>query len=280
MHEMTWLESAKTWLFDNGPSFAVDIVVFFLLLLIGKIIIGAVCRVADKALNKAERVSDLLKKFAVDTLRKVLWVVVLMIALPRIGIDVAPLIAGLGVAGFVIGFAFQESLGNLAAGVMILLNQPFKNGDFVEAGGQSGVVRELNLMATTMTSGDNRKIIIPNKAIWGGSITNFSALGTRRVDLTVGIGYTSDIAKAQATLQRILKSNDKILGDPAPVVEVVELADCSVNFVVRPWCATADYWAVYFDITRKVKEEFDKEGIEIPFPQMDVHVNGALSQPA
>ncbi len=280
MQEFGWLESGKNWIFENGPAYAVDFVVFILLLIIGKIIIGTICNVASKALSKAERVSDLLKKFALDSLRKVLWVVVLMVALPRIGIDVAPLIAGLGVAGFVIGFAFQETLGNLASGVMILLNQPFKNGDFVEAGGHSGVVRELNLMATTMTSGDNRKIIIPNKAVWGGSITNFSTLGTRRVDLTVGIGYTSDIAKAQATLYRILKSNDKIIADPAPVVEVVELADCSVNFVVRPWCATADYWAVHCDVTRKVKEEFDKEGIEIPFPQMDVHVNGALSQPA
>jgi len=280
MQGITWLESGKTWLFENGPSFAVDIIVFVVLLLIGKIIIGAVCRMADKALTKADRVSDLLREFAIDTLRKVSWVVVLMVALPRIGIDVAPLIAGLGVAGFVIGFAFQESLSNLAAGVMILLNQPFKNGDYVEAGGKSGVVRELNLMATTMTSGDNRKIIIPNKAIWGSSITNFSALATRRVDLTVGIGYTADITKARATLQRILQANDKVLNDPAPMVEVTELADSSVNFVVRPWCASADYWTVYCDVTRKVKEEFDKEGIEIPFPQMDVHINGALSQPA
>ncbi len=280
MQDMGWLESGKTWLFDNGPGFAVDIIVFLLLLLIGKIIVGAVCNVTDKALAKADRVSDLLKKFAVDSLRKVLWVIVLMVALPRIGIDVAPLIAGLGVAGFVIGFAFQETLGNLASGVMILLNQPFKNGDFVEAAGHSGVVRELNLMATTMTSGDNRKIILPNKSVWGGSIVNFSALGTRRVDLTMGIGYTSDIAKAQATLYRILKSNDKILSDPAPVVEIIELADSSVNFVVRPWCATADYWAVRCEVMRQMKEEFDKEGIEIPFPQMDVHINGALSQPS
>ncbi len=280
MQEFGWLESGKNWIFENGPAYAVDLVVFILLLIIGRIVIGAVCNVADKALSKVERVSDMLKRFALDSLRKVLWIVILMVALPRLGVDVAPLIAGLGVAGFVIGFAFQETLGNLASGVMILLNQPFKNGDFVEAGGHSGVVRELNLMATTMTSGDNRKIIIPNKAVWGGSITNFSTLGTRRVDLRVGIGYTSDIAKAQATLYRILKSNDKIIDDPAPVVEVVELADCSVNFVVRPWCSTADYWAVHFDVTRKVKEEFDKEGIEIPFPQMDVHVNGALSKPA
>ncbi len=280
MEDLSWLESGKTWFIENGPAYAVDIIVFILLLIIGKIIVGAVCRVADKGLSKADRVSDLLKKFALDSLRKVLWVIVLMVALPRIGIDVAPLIAGLGVAGFVIGFAFQETLGNLASGVMILLNQPFKNGDFVEAGGHSGVIRELNLMATTMTTGDNRKIIIPNKSVWGGSIVNFSTLGTRRIDLTMGIGYTADIAKAQATLHRILKSHKNILSDPAPVVEVVELADSSVNFVVRPWCATADYWPLRFELMRQMKEEFDKEGIEIPFPQMDVHINGALTQSA
>jgi len=267
-----WLQNLNEWFIDKGPQLLVDTGVFLLLLLVGKFIVSVISKVVNKALKKVDRVSDLLRKFAVDTVRKVLWVIVLMIALPRIGIDVAPLIAGLGVAGFVIGFAFQESLGNLASGVMILLNQPFKNGDFVDCGGHTGVVRELNLMATTMTTPDNKKIIIPNKSVWGGSIVNFSALDTRRVDLTFGIGYKSDIAKAKETLGRILSENEKILKDPAPVVEVVELADSSVNFVCRPWCATADYWTVYFEVTRKVKEEFDKVGLEIPFPQRDVHI--------
>ena len=277
MQEMTFIEDLWSWLQTQGPKLITDLVVFILILLIGRIAIGAVCRMTRKALGRAERVSDLLRKFTVDTLRKVLWVVVLMVALPRIGVDVAPLIAGLGVAGFVIGFAFQESLSNLAAGVMILLNQPFKNGDYVEAGGHAGSVKELNLMATTLTSPDNRKIIIPNKAVWGGSITNFTTLGTRRVDLTFGIGYKADMAKAKSILQRILDGNSKVLKDPAYTVEVVELADSSVNFVVRPWCKTSDYWALYFEITRTVKEEFDKDSIEIPFPQMDVHVQNVAA---
>lgn len=267
-----WVQILSEWLVEQAPALLADLAVFFLLLIIGKFVISMLCRVAGKALAGADRVSDLLRKFALDSLRKVLWVVIMMIALPRIGIDVAPLIAGLGVAGFVIGFAFQETLGNLASGVMILLNQPFKNGDFVDCGGHSGVVRELNLMATTMTTGDNKKIIIPNKSVWGGSIVNFSAMDTRRVDLTFGIGYTSDIGKAKETLLRILAGNDKVLKDPAPVVEVVELADSSVNFICRPWCASADYWAVYFEMNRTVKEEFDKAGLEIPFPQMAIHM--------
>ncbi|HSG99469.1 MAG TPA: mechanosensitive ion channel domain-containing protein [candidate division Zixibacteria bacterium] len=274
---MSFAQDFWVWLQDQGPKLITDLIVFVLILLVGRVVIGAVCRVTRRALERADRVSALLRKFAIDTLRKVLWVVVLMLALPRVGVDVAPLIAGLGVAGFVIGFAFQESLGNLAAGVMILLNQPFKNGDYVEAGGHAGSVKELNLMATTLTSPDNRKIIIPNKAVWGGSIVNYTTLGTRRVDLKFGIGYRSDMSKARSILTRLLETNDKVLKEPAYTVEVVELADSSVNFVVRPWCNTGDYWALYFELTRAVKEEFDREGIEIPFPQMDVHVRNAAA---
>lgn len=272
MNEASILTGLTDWLVDNGPQLVADLLVFVLILLVGKFVVSMVCRIFGKALAKAERVSELLRKFALDTLRKVLWVVVLMVALPKIGVDVAPLIAGLGVAGFVIGFAFQESLSNLAAGVMILLNQPFKNGEYVEAGGHAGVIRDLNLMATTMTTGDNRKIIIPNKAVWGGPIVNFSATGTRRIDMTFGIGYGNDMGKAQSIIKKIIASYDKVLKDPAPLVEVFELADSSVNFVVRPWCKTADLWELKLGITRRVKEEFDKEGIEIPFPQMAIHV--------
>lgn len=267
------VDKLSGWLIESGPALLADLGIFLMLLIVGKFMISLVCRIATKTLSKTDRVSGLLQKFALDTLRKVLWVIVMMLALPRIGIDVAPLIAGLGVAGFVIGFAFQETLGNLASGVMILLNQPFKNGDYVSCGGHSGTIRELNLMATTMTTGDNKKIIIPNKSVWSGSIVNFSAMDTRRVDMTFGIGYTSDIAKAKETLQNILASNDKVFKDPAPLIEVVELADSSVNFLCRPWCASSDYWSVHFDVTRKVKEEFAKAGLEIPFPQMDVHMH-------
>lgn len=267
------VDKLSGWLIESGPALLADLGIFLMLLIVGKFMISLVCRIATKTLSKTDRVSGLLQKFALDTLRKVLWVIVMMLALPRIGIDVAPLIAGLGVAGFVIGFAFQETLGNLASGVMILLNQPFKNGDYVSCGGHSGTIRELNLMATTMTTGDNKKIIIPNKSVWSGSIVNFSAMDTRRVDMTFGIGYTSDIAKAKETLQNILASNDKVFKDPAPLIEVVELADSSVNFLCRPWCASSDYWSVHFDVTRKVKEEFAKAGLEIPFPQMDVHLH-------
>lgn len=271
---MDWVEQAQAWLADNGPGFVANVVVFLIILLVGRIVVSVIKRVIHSALVKSGRVSEMLQKFLVDVAGKVVWVVVLMIALGQLGIDMAPLIAGLGVFGFVIGFAFQESLGNLAAGLMILINQPFNVGDFVEAAGHSGVVRELNLMSTTMTTGDNKKITIPNRAVWGASIVNYSALDTRRVDMTVGIGYGDDIGKAIEVIQGVLDGHAKVHKDPAPLIAVSELADSSVNLAVRPWTNTADYWGVYFDLTRQFKEKLDKASIEIPFPQMDVHHHG------
>jgi len=269
-----WAETAQEWVFTNGADFAVNVVVFLLILLVGKITIGVICRITSQALKKNPRVSEMLERFAVDIMRKALWLLVLMIALDRLGIQIGPLIAGLGVAGFVIGFAFQESLGNLAAGVMILLNEPFRIGDYAEAGGHSGTIKDMNLMATTMTTPDNKKIVIPNRSIWGGSITNYTALDTRRVDMTVGISYSDDIAKAKQIIHRVLASHDKVLEEPAPMVEVVEMADSSVNLVVRPWAKTSDYWTVYFSLNQTIKETLDREGIVIPFPQVDVHHYG------
>ena len=274
-----WIEEAQKWITTNGMVLVTNILVFLLILIVGKILIGLLCRLAQRSLRKAERVSEMLEKFAIDILRKALWVLVLMIALSQLGIEIGPLIAGLGVTGFILGFAFQESLGNLAAGIMIMLNQPFKIGDYIEAAGHSGAVRELNLMATTMTTPDNKKIVIPNRSIWGGSITNYSAMDTRRVDMTVGISYSADIAKAKEVIHRILATHDKVLQDPESVVEVVEMADSSVNLVVRPWCKTTDYWAVFFDLNRSIKENFDQEGIEINYPVRKLTYEGFSGTP-
>lgn len=271
---MGWMEGAQTWLVTNGASFAVNLLAFLLILLAAKVAIGATARVARRAMERSERVSELLQDFLTDILRKALWVVGLMVALSQLGVDMAPLIAGLGIFGFVIGFAFQDSLGNLAAGLMILLNQPFTVGHYVEAGGMSGTVQELNLMATTLMTPDHRKVIVPNAQIWGSAITNYSAMDTRRVDMSVGIGYGSDIGKAIEIVHDMLSADARVLDDPAPVVEVGELADSSVNLIVRPWVNAADYWPLKFAFTRAVKERFDAAGIEIPFPQLDVHTQG------
>ena len=279
-NEKAYIQKAMDWLVVNGIDFLVNIIVFIVILIIGKIIISTVCNIIRKALQKSPRVSDMLQGFAVNVVSKVLWVIVLMIGLQRLGIDIAPLIAGLGVTGFIVGFAFQESLGNLASGLMIALNQPFKVGDFVETGGICGEIQELNMMATTMTTLDNKKVVIPNKSVWGSAITNYTALDKRRVDLAVGISYGSDIGKAKQVINEALKSISEILNDPPPDVEVEAMADSSVNLVVRPWCKSDDYWTVFFKTNQAVKEALDKGGVTIPFPQMDVHHYGLPSNQA
>ncbi|MBN2055627.1 mechanosensitive ion channel [bacterium] len=277
MKETELFAKVQEWLVTKGVGFVIDLAVFLLILLVGGFVIRAICKVIQRLLHRAKRVSEMLEKFVVSVTGKVLWVVLLMVALPRLGIDIAPLIAGLGVTGFIVGFAFQESLGNLAAGLMLLLNAPFKIGDYIEAAGHAGTVRELNLMATTMTTPDNKLVVIPNRSIWGGSIVNYSSLDTRRVDLEVGIAYGSSIAKAKAALAKVVEADNRILAEPAPMIEVVAMADSSVNLVVRPWVRTTDYWDVYFALNRAIKETLDSEGIEIPFPQIDVHHHGMTS---
>ncbi|MDP8255122.1 MAG: mechanosensitive ion channel family protein [Candidatus Alcyoniella australis] len=271
---MEWIDKGQEWLITNGANFLVNIIVFIIILFAGWLVIRALMRVTKVMFSKSNRVSETLSRFILNVLNKLLWLVLLMLALPRLGVDIAPLIAGLGVTGFIVGFAFQETLGNLSAGLMIMLNEPFKIGDYVDAGGHQGVVKEINMMATTMTTPDNKKIVIPNGKIWGGSVTNYTALDTRRVDLTVGVSYSADIGKTRDAIKGVLDHNKMVLDDPAPMIELVEMADSSVNLVVRPWCKTEHYWDVFFAVNRAIKEELDRNGIEIPFPQVDVHHHG------
>jgi small conductance mechanosensitive channel len=272
--ELAYIDKVKEWFAVNGASFVVDVVVVFIILIIGKFAIKWICKSLSVSIKKSGRVSDLLESFIINVTSKVLWVVVFMIAVQRFGIEIGPLIAGLGVTGFIVGFACQESLANLAAGIMIALNQPFQVGDLVEVGGVLGFVDETNMMATTLHTPDNKKIVAPNGSVWGSTITNYSALDTRRVDLVAGISYSSDIGKAKGVIHAALKENDKVLDQPESTVEVVEMADSSVNLVVRPWCKTADYWDVFFSVNRAIKEALDEAGIEIPFPQRDLHHYG------
>ena len=189
-----------------------------------------------------------------------------------IGIETTSFIAVLGAAGLAIGLALQGSLANFAGGVLVLLFKPFRVGDFIDAQGVAGTVSEIQIFNTILTTPDNKKVIVHNSQITGGSITNFSAHDTRRVDMVFGIGYGDDIAEAKSILESLVHEHELVLNDPAPVVRLHELADSSVNFICRPWTKTGDYWAVYWDITHAVKESFDSNGISIPFPQQDMHV--------
>ena len=202
-------------------------------------------------------------------------VFVIITALGHLGIQTTSFVAIIGAAGLAIALSLQSSLANFASGVMIILFRPFKTGDFVEAGGVSGVVEGIQIFSTQMKTGDNKSIIVPNASITGGNITNYSAKEERRVDMIFGIGYDDDLKKAKDILLELVNKDERILKEPATVIAVGELGDSSVNLICRPWVKTGDYWAVYWDMTEAVKLRFDKEGISIPYPQQDVHMHQA-----
>ena len=251
---------------------SINIVMALIIYIIGRFIVGIVVGLLGKLLARS-KYDNMLVDFVKAIANAVLMLFVIVASLDRLGVDTTSLVAILGAAGLAIGLSLQGSLQNFAAGVMLLVFRPFKAGDFIEAGGTAGVVKSISIFTTIMTTPDNKEIIVPNGNIYGGNITNFSAKPTRRVDMVVGISYDSDLKKAKAILNEMVAADERILKDPAPTVAVAELADSSVNFVVRPWVASADFWAVKFDFTEAVKLRFDAEGIVIPYPQMDVHVH-------
>ena len=242
-----------------------------LIFVIGRWLAKFVTKLVKRAMRKAD-IEDTLETFLGNLLYYVLLAAVVIATINQLGVQTTSLLAVLGAAGLAVGLALQGSLSNFAAGVMIVGFRPYKVGDFVEAGGVSGVIEQVQIFTTVMRTGDNKKIIVPNSQIMAGEITNYSANPTRRVDLVAGCGYDDDLDKVRKTLEDILAAEDRILDDPAPTIAVSELADSSVNFVVRPWVNSGDYWGVYFNLTEQIKKRFDAEGISIPYPQSDVHV--------
>jgi small conductance mechanosensitive channel len=227
----------------------------------------------EKALGSSRvRISNLLRSMIQSTVHNIVFLIGLLLAISQLGISLGPLLAGLGIVGFIIGFALQGTLSNFASGVMILLYRPFDVGDVVEAGGVLGKVNHMSLVNTTFMTLDNQRLIVPNNLVWEGVITNITAQRVRRIDLIFGIAYGDDIEKVEKILTEIVAAHEAVLDSPEPVVKVHELAESSVNFVVRPWVKTDEYWNTYWDITKAVKLRFDEEGISIPFPQRDVHV--------
>ena len=218
-------------------------------------------------------VDAMLATFAANAVHIALLAFVVVAALGHLGIQTSSFVVVMGAAGLAVALAFQGSLSNLAAGVLLVAFRPFNIGDFIQASGISGVVEKIEIFTTQVRTPDNRTIIIPNSAIASGNIINYSAKPTRRVDLVVGVGYNDDLDKVRAVLDELLKADSRILADPEPTVGVVELADNSVNFVVRPWVASDDYWPVHFDLHEAIKKRFDIEGINIPYPQRDIHLH-------
>jgi len=267
------MDSIVNWLQVHAVDAAINLVLALVIVLIGRWLANVVAGMVDKALSSRRvKLSEMLTRMLVNATRIIVLLLSFLVALSQLGVDIGPMIAGLGVAGFVVGFAMQNTLSNFAAGVMIMIYRPFEIGHFVEVSGQAGVVTDLTLVYTKLKTGDNRVITVPNNSVWGSTIVNNSVNDTRRVDMVFGIGYGDDINKARKVLAEILDKHELILSDPAPTLELAELADSSVNFVVRPWVKASDYWRVKFDITEQVKLAFDAKGIGIPYPTMDVNV--------
>lgn len=261
------------WLATTGAAYGLRIVAALVILLVGAIVIRYAAKALEKILEKTRLgEKSLVAKFLVSVAVKVAWAFLVVIVLGKLGVDVGPIIAGLGVTGFILGFAFQESLGSLAAGLMIAVNKPFKVGDFVSVAGLDGSITALDMMAVTLATPDNRKITIPNKQAWGAPIINFSALDKRRVDIAVSIAYGADITLAKKTALETIKAVPGVLADPAPMAEVKSLDDSAIALTLRAWSKTPDYWNVYFAGIQSVKESFDRAGVAIPFPQIDVHM--------
>ena len=258
---------------DYAMPWTIKIVMAIAIFVIGRWVVKVVVNLVKKLLGRSESMDDMLINFLGSIVNAVLLLFVIIAALDQLGVDTSSLVALIAAAGLAIGLALQGSMQNFAAGVMILVFKPFKGGDFIEAGGVTGVVENVQIFSTTMRTGDNKEVIVPNGGIYSGAITNYSARDTRRVDMVFGIGYDDDIRKPKEILEGLVAADDRILKDPAPVVALSELADSSVNFIVRPWVNSGDYWAVMWDMNEKVKTSFDEAGISIPYPQMDVHLH-------
>ena len=267
----TNLEQIMQKLVEYATTYGLRVLAAILIFIIGKIVARILTNVLVTVMKRTH-VEETLASFVKHIAYVALMTFVVIAALNKLGVETTSFIAILGAAGLAVGLALQGSLANFAAGVMLIIFKPFKVGDFIMAGGEMGTVKEIQIFNTVLAHPDNRKVIVPNAQVTGGTITNFSAIENRRIDLVFGISYGDDMKKAKEALAKVIAADDRILKEPKPVIAVSELADSSVNIVCRPWVKPGDYWDVYFSVTEKGKLELEKNGITIPFPQRDVHM--------
>lgn len=273
-----WSDTLWAVLIEKGPNLIFNLFLLVIIFLAFLKLSHVVKPLIERGLKQSQlELSELMQRMVVSIVRNVIIILGVLIALSQIGFSLGPLLAGLGLVGFVLGFALQDTLSNFAAGLMILIYRPFDVGDLVDAGSVSGTVSHMSLVNTTIMTLDNQTIIVPNNKIWGDVIKNVTAQSIRRVDMTFGISYSDDIPKTERVLKEILAEHESVLDDPESMIHLHELGDSSVNFIVRPWVNTEDYWDVYWDVTREVKMRFDRESISIPFPQRDLHLYNETS---
>ena len=261
----------ETFAVDVGLEFGLQLVTALAIFVIGRWVAKALSRGLRRVMQ-ARKIDAILETFVGNIVYWLLMAFVIIAAITQLGVQTTSFIAVVGAAGLAIGLAMQGALSNFAAGVLIVLFRHYKVGDYIEAGGVGGSVEAVQILTTTLKTPDNKIIIIPNSQIMDGIITNYSANDTRRVDMTFGVGYDDDLDKVRAAIKDVVESDARVHKEPAPLIAVNELADSSVNFYVRPWVNTSDYWGVYWDLTEAIKKRFDKEGISIPYPQRDLHI--------
>ncbi|MEF1205621.1 mechanosensitive ion channel family protein [Photobacterium damselae] len=270
----SWTHELGSWIFANAPQMLFKIMIFVLIIFLARVLKNLTRKMVKRAVTSPNlKMSQLMQEFFISMSGKGVFCIGLLIALSQIGLDLTPILTGFGVAGVIIGFALQDTLSNFASGMMLLIYRPFDVGDFVEAGSVSGKVSHMSLVNTTIKTFDNQIIIVPNSKIWGDIIKNVTHERVRRVDMIFGISYSDDIELTEKVLHEIVESHESVLRSPEPTIKLHTLNSSSVDFIVRPWVKTEDYWDVYWDITREVKMRFDREGISIPFPQQDVHLH-------
>lgn len=265
------MEELLTTVQAKGVQFGLQLLAAVAIFVVGWIVAKIVARFVERLMRRAKS-APILVTFVRQLTYVGLTIVVILAALSHLGVKVTSFIALLGAAGLAVGLALQGSLANFAAGVLLMVFRPFRVGDFVEVSGESGTVEDITVFTTQIVTRDNRTVIIPNAAITGGNIVNYTVKGTRRVDLVIGVGYEADLKRTREVILDVLSQDERILEEPEPTVAVCELAGSSVNFAVRPWCRAEDYWPVHFGTQEAVKVRLDAEGINIPFPQQDVHL--------
>ncbi len=270
---MSLWDLMKLWINEKSLGVILNAVGIILILIVSEIVISWMKKVLIKMFAKSKKINDLMARLLIKVAVFFAQLIVMMIILDRLGVSLAPVIAGLGVTGFILGFAFQETIGNLLAGAMIAINSPFRVGDYVEVGSMNGSVRDMDMMSVTLATPDNKRVVMANKLIWGQAIVNYSYTESRRVEMGVSIAYNSDVNKAKDLLWSIINSYPEVLPEPKPVIVVNKLNDSSVDIVVRPWSKPADYWTIYFKFQQDVLEKFREANVEIPFPQLDVHTD-------
>ncbi|MFC0445734.1 mechanosensitive ion channel domain-containing protein [Pseudidiomarina halophila] len=269
-----------TWVTDNQElivSYTIKFVVAILILVIGKMIANSVAKLIARGMNR-KGVDGAVISFLSAIVKSVIFIAAILMALSQVGVQTTSFIAILGAAGLAIGLSLQGSLSNMASGVLIITFRPFRAGEYVEAGGVSGTVEEVNIFQTILKTPDNKVVFVPNAQITSQPITNYSREDTRRVDLLIGVSYDADLHKTKEVLESVLKAEDRLLKDPEWNIQVHALNNSSVDFIVRPWVNVGDYWPVYWTLMREIKIALDKNDIGIPYPQMDVHLHKQTSQ--